>query len=148
MRGAVHADEALTQYRLIENAQYRPAGLLQRDQLTPFMAAGDKGAGAIQGIQHPAIVILARCLAELLAQDGVVRPFFGDQVPDGAFGAAIGFGDGIESVPALLVRDIDALAEIRPDRRAAGIGKPIGERDQAVIHHYASALARLRRWGL
>ena len=54
----------------------------------------------------------------------VVRPFFSDQVPDGAFSAAISFGDGIESMPALLVRDIDTFAEVRPDRRAAGIGKP------------------------
>ena len=57
-------------------------------------------------------------LAEFLAQDGVIRPLAGDQFADGAFGAAVGFGDGIESMAALLVRHIDALAEKGPDHRA------------------------------
>src|SRR6202020_2950688 len=111
---AVGADESLSQNGLVDDAQDRAAVLFQRDQATPFVSSGDKAAGAIDGIEHPAQSAGARLLAMLLAQDAVLGTLPVDDGADGGLGILVRLGDGIEHRLAVkngaLVRHIDTPA--------------------------------------
>src|SRR6185437_14617596 len=72
----------------------------------------------------------ALMFAEFLAQHTVVGPFARKKVADGALGAAIGFGHGIEIAFALLVRHINALTEQGPDDLARTVGQAMSQSDQ------------------
>ena len=143
----VDANESLAQHRLVQDAQQRHVILFQRDQRAPFVAAGDEGAGAIDRIEHPTEAGRAGLFAIFLAQDGVVRALAVDDGADGAFGATIGLGDGIEAVQPLFVRHIDALAEKGPDRCPAGIGQAARKLDGLVINGHGAILLRLPQTG-
>src|SRR5471032_2885890 len=142
---SVDAQETLAQHRLVENAQHRYAVMLQRDQGAPFMPPGDEGARAVHGIQHPApfvIGLTARLLAIFLAQDGVVGTLALDDGADGAFGALVGLGNGIEGMDTGLVNDRDKLAEEGPDHRAAGVRQAMGKSNKLLIHGHGAAFQK------
>ena len=92
---AATADEAFAQEGLIEHAEHRHALVLKPDQRAPERLAGDEGARAVDGIEHPAIAARARRVAQFFAENPVLRKTLSDHRAHDFFGAAVGFGDGI-----------------------------------------------------
>ena len=105
------------------------------DQRRPQRQAGDEGAGAVDGVQHPDMVRLGTVGAVFLADDAVVGIAFGDQAAHGRLGLFVGLGDGIEAGRAALVLMPDVRAEERQGD-ARGFGAPVRWRR-----------LRIRSWG-
>ena len=72
-RRAAVAGEALARERLVHHAVHRLAAARERDQRAPGRHAGDEGLGAVDRIEHPDIFGVGALVAELLADDAVIR---------------------------------------------------------------------------
>src|SRR6516165_110803 len=73
-RFAVDADEPFAQYRLIDDSEDSDAVLLQRDQRTPFVTAGDESSCAVHRIQNPSQSVRRRLFLKFFAENSVIRP--------------------------------------------------------------------------
>lgn len=131
-RAPAKAHEALVQDRLVDDAEHAPSFFLERDQRSPGRPAGDEGARAVDGIEHPAKGVRAFFGAVFFAQDAVAGAAFADQRAHHRFRFAVGGGHRIERRPAL-VDDVEPLPEIGPDHRARRIGEAMGEGECCVV---------------
>ena len=102
----------------VDHADRRAVVDEQRHQRREERDAARKGDGAVDRVDHPAAPgVPARRVAELLAQDRVVREGLGDRFTDRPLGGAIGLGDR-RAVALGLDRHVP---EARQDLRAGAV---------------------------
>jgi hypothetical protein len=98
----------------------------QRDQGAEQRAAGDEGAGAVDRVEQPDPFGIGPVGAVFLAPDAVAGEALAQQGADGAFGAAVGLGDGAGI--ALGVNQ-QGRTEKGADDRPRRLGGRLGRRD-------------------
>ena len=108
--------------RLLHQAHDRLSMLLETDQCAPDRHAGDEGACAVDGVDHPELVAIHADILMLLAENTVCRKLGLDQLTDGDLGGLVTLGDRIET-GLLLVDDGKARAEARKGLGPGGVGK-------------------------
>src|SRR5579883_541845 len=123
------ADPAFARDRLVDDAEDRPVLLRQRDQGAEDRAARDKGAGAVDRVEHPAARRVRAVDPVFLALDSVAWEPLGKHRAHRLLGAAVGDRDR-----AAIGFDCgaDAGAEKGADHRPGHVGRRLGRGEQRV----------------
>ena len=138
MRRAAVAGKALADIGLVHHPEHRRALVHQRDQRAPDRKPRDEGFGAVDRIEHPDIFGVLALAAEFLADDAVLGKIALDQPAHHRLGGAVGFGDRIEILGALVV-DRQRGAEERQDGFAGG-GRKAADKGCKIDDRHGSSL--------
>ena len=138
MRRAAVAGKALADIGLVHHPEHRRALVHQRDQRAPDRKARDEGFGAVDRIEHPDIFGVLALAAEFLADDAVLGKVGLDQPAHHRLGGAVGLGDGIEILGALVV-DRERGAKERQDGFAGG-GRKAADKGCEIDNRHGCSL--------
>ena len=115
--------------------------MAQTDQCAPDRQAADKGFGAVDRVEHPAISAASRPVVEFLAGNAVTGIFGDDKIAHGGFSAAIRLRDGVERVDAF-IGDTALFSEMRKYDRAGAIGQLMSELQELAIESFLEHWSR------
>ncbi len=134
------AREDLVQVGLVHQPAHRHPVAGEADQRAPGRQAGDEGAGAVDGIEHPDAFRILPLGAELLAEDAVAGEGLADQRPQDDLRRPVGLRHRIErrAAPRLVLQG-ELRPEERQDRLARGVGEVFHEPAEFDDAHAGSA---------
>jgi hypothetical protein len=127
-------EEGLADVRLVHHAADDALAVVKRDEDSPVQLPGDEAARPVDRIDDPRVARVAALEAVLLAADAVVGKRLRDRRADQRLGVAIGRGDRVVVVLALVV-DPDRDAEVRQRGRARGDDGAAGELEVIAGRH-------------
>ena len=128
---ALTREESLASEGLIHQTKEWNAATRQADQCSPQREAEDEGTGAVDRIDHPAIVGIAPGRAELLANDAVTRTGVCQRFPNRGLRCTVGRGDRIEKIASFMVNR-EGCPEMRQNDRAGSVGQSVRSREKRL----------------
>ncbi len=132
-RLADRANPPFAQNRLVDQPEYRPATLHQRDQRAKDWPPRDKAGGAVDRINHPLPRRRVTHASKLLTDDPVTRAFGFENIANRGFARAVGTCDG-RRIGLALKPEFSAVK--RADRSPCGVGKAVRKRGVVVGRYF------------